>query len=124
MKHLETEESAQNHYEAFVLRNNIRVFQRGKRKGYSPIQIEGIQTDVTDWTDLIWGDDKESAIREIEISALLKEEKGGNQYGNTDSISFLNHTQERREAIGSGLEEELPLRIESGLLNSLVQQNN
>lgn len=55
-------------------------------------------------------------------SCLLKEE--GSQYGDTGSISFLSHTQEWREKIGIGLEEELPLMIESGLLNSLVQQNN
>lgn len=62
MKHLETADTTQDHFETFVLRNNFRVFARGKRKGYFPLQLEGIQTKTTDWTELIWGGKPEEVV--------------------------------------------------------------
>lgn len=72
MKHLENENSTQDYFETFLLRNNLRVFQRGKRKGYSPLQLEGIQTKTTDWTDLIWGEKSDEFLKQIEVSALKR----------------------------------------------------
>ena len=72
MKHLQRADSAQDHFETFTLRHNFRVFQRGKRAGKNPLQLEGIQTNSTDWTDLIWGEKPEELLEEIEGSALKK----------------------------------------------------
>lgn len=69
MKYLQKATSAQDHFEAFTLRRNLRVFERGKRAGKNPLQLEGIQTNGTDWTDLIWGEKSEELLEEIEISA-------------------------------------------------------
>ena len=66
MKHLRTPTTTQEYFEPFVLRHNFRIFQRGKRKGFSPIQLEGIRINVTDWTELIWGNRQDELFREIE----------------------------------------------------------
>ena len=70
MKHLQKAKSAQDHFETFTLRHNFRVFQRGRRAGKSPLQLEGIETSGVDWTDLIWGDNSEELLEKIEASAL------------------------------------------------------
>ena len=70
MKHLQKATSAQDHFETFTLRHNFRVFQRGKRAGKSPLQLEGIETGEVDWTDLIWRDNSEELLKKIETSAL------------------------------------------------------
>lgn len=80
MKHLQKDDTAQDYFEVFTLRNNFRIFQRGKRKKFSPIQLEGIPTDITDWTQLIWGENPERALEEIEKLALIdRYQKGENK---------------------------------------------
>ena len=46
-------ETLQAYLDLFVLWHNMRVFQRGKRRGKSPFQIAGIQTDFDDWLTLL-----------------------------------------------------------------------
>ena len=46
-------ETLQAYLDLFVLWHNMRVFQRGKRRGKSPFQIAGIQTDSDDWLTLL-----------------------------------------------------------------------
>jgi len=126
MKHLENTESTQNHFETFLLRNNLRVFQKGKRKGYSPLQLEGVQTKITDWTELIWEENSEEAMKEIEISALirdLQDKRAVEQCNRLGSISSLKTGQERRDEIGS-VGEEMPFSIDREMLNNYVQQEN
>lgn len=43
----------QAYLDLFVLWHNMRVFQRGKRKGKSPFQIAGFETDSDDWLTLL-----------------------------------------------------------------------
>lgn len=97
MKHLENKNSTQDHFETFLLRNNLRVFQRGKRKGYSPLQLEGIQTKTTDWTDLIWGEDAEKRIKEIEALALTRDFQSTDRYNKLGSMFSSETGQERRD---------------------------
>ena len=42
MKEFQIPWEAQAHLNLFTLRHNFRAFPRGKRKGYSPIQLEGL----------------------------------------------------------------------------------
>jgi len=72
MKHLQRADTAQDHFETFTLRHNLRVFERGKRAGKNPLQLESIETNGTDWTDLIWEDNTEELLEEIEVSALKR----------------------------------------------------
>lgn len=72
MKHLQRADTAQDHFETFTLRHNLRVFERGKRAGKNLLQLEGIETNGTDWTDLIWGEKSEELLKEIEVSALKR----------------------------------------------------
>lgn len=74
MKHLQKDDSAQGYFEVFTLRNNFRIFERGKRKGFSPIQLEGVGLNVTDWTDLIWGANSEWLLEEIEKLDLINQD--------------------------------------------------
>jgi len=46
-------ETLQAYLDLFVLWHNMRVFQRGKRKGQSPFQIAGIQTHSDDWLTML-----------------------------------------------------------------------
>ena len=55
MKEFETVRgSAQIHLNLFTLRHNFRVFARGKRKGFSPVQLEGLNVSLNDWSDLLY----------------------------------------------------------------------
>jgi hypothetical protein len=126
MKHLEKRESTQDHLETFVLRNNIRVFQRGKRKGYSPLQLEGIPTKVTDWTELIWGEDPEGALKDIEVSMLLKDLqglRGASRLNKIGAISFPETSRERGEKVERGWKE-MPVEINREMLNNYIQCKN
>jgi hypothetical protein len=126
MKHLERKESTQDHLETFVLRNNIRVFQRGKRKGYSPLQLEGIPTKVTDWTELIWGEDPEGALKDIEVSMLLKDLqglRGASRLNKIGAISFPETSRERGEKVERGWKE-MPVEINRKMLNNYIQCKN
>jgi len=53
MKEFQIPWGAQAHFNLFTLRHNFRVFPRGKRKGYSPIQLEGLNVSLNDWSDLL-----------------------------------------------------------------------
>jgi hypothetical protein len=46
-------DTLQAYLDLFVLWHNMRIFQRGKRKGKSPFQIAGIQTESQDWLTLL-----------------------------------------------------------------------
>lgn len=90
MKHLQKDDTAQGYFEGFTLRNNFRIFERGKRKGFSPIQLEGIPTDITDWTQLIWGENPERLLEEIEKLALINQcQKGENETTKLHNEFFL-----------------------------------
>ena len=125
MKHLENTDSTQNHFDTFLLRNNLRVFQRGKRKGYSPLQLEDVQTKITDWTELIWGENSEEAMRDIEASAVigdLQDKRATEQSNRFGSISFSKTGREGGE-IGLA-REEMPFRIDREMRNAFVQCEN
>ena len=125
MKHLETTDSTQNHFETFLLRNNLRVFQRGKRKGYSPLQLEGVQTKITDWTELIWGDNPEEAMKEIEISALTKDLQDKEAVEQCNRLGPISSLKIGREGGEIGLaKEELPFSIDRRVRNEFVLQEN
>lgn len=121
MKHLEKRNSTQGHFEMFVLRNNIRVFQRGKRKGYSPLQLEGVQTKVIDWTELIWGENPEGLLKEIEVSSLVS--KGADRHNDFEAITSPKISQERGGRVRMA-RERLPFRIDKEVLNNCVQCEN
>jgi hypothetical protein len=46
-------ETLQAYLDLFVLWHNMRTIQRGKRRGKSPFQLAGIQTDSDDWLTLL-----------------------------------------------------------------------
>ena len=46
-------ETMQAYLDLFVLWHNTRVFERGKRQGYSPFQMVGVQTVSDDWVTLL-----------------------------------------------------------------------
>lgn len=46
-------ETLQNYLNLFTLWHNMRVYQRGKRRGRSPYQLAGIQTTSDDWLELL-----------------------------------------------------------------------
>lgn len=122
MKHLEKGNSTQDHFEAFLFKNNLRVFQKGKRKGYFPLQLEGIQTKITDWTEFIWGENPVEAMKEIEVSALirdLQDQKGNDRHNEFGSICSPKTGQERRDEIGLA-REELAFKIDREALNKYV----
>jgi hypothetical protein len=126
MKHLEKRESSQDHFETFTLRNNFRVFQRGKRSGYSPLQLEGIRTKITDWTDLIWEKPPEEDLKDIEISVLLQDlqkQKDSDRFGRGGAVFFPQTSRERGEEKVLGWEE-LPISINKEMLNNCIQHNN
>lgn len=56
MKEFQTPEGVQIHLNLFTLRHNFRVFPRGKRKGFSPVQFEGLNVSLNDWSDLLYSD--------------------------------------------------------------------
>ena len=58
MKQFQIRGRAQAHFDLFALRHNFRKFPRGKRKGPSPVQLEGLDTQVDDWSDLLYMQDK------------------------------------------------------------------
>lgn len=46
-------DTLQSYLNLFVLWHNMRVYQRGKRKGKSPFQLAGIDPGSSDWRDLL-----------------------------------------------------------------------
>jgi len=51
MKEFQIPWGAQAHFNLFTLRHLFRAFPRGKRKGYSPIQLEGLNISLNEWED-------------------------------------------------------------------------
>ena len=52
-KHFDHADSLYNFVALFVLWHNMRVFKEGKRKGYSPFEILGIDLGEKDWRTLL-----------------------------------------------------------------------
>ena len=46
-------ETLQSYLNLFVIWHNMRIFERGKRKGYSPYNLANISTDSDDWLTLL-----------------------------------------------------------------------
>ena len=93
---------------------------------YSPLQLEGIQTKATDWTELIWRKTPGEALKDIEISVLLQDlqkQKDSGRFNSVRAVSFPKTSRERREEKGLGWEE-LPVKTNKGMLNNYVQHNN
>jgi len=55
------------------LRHNFRIFPRGKRKGFSPVQIEGLNVSLNDWSDLLYSGDKAFPEESLFLSGKGKE---------------------------------------------------
>jgi len=53
MKEFQIPHGAQAHFNLFTLRHNFRAFPRGKRKGYSPVQLEGLSISLNDFSFLL-----------------------------------------------------------------------
>ena len=73
MKEFQTPWGAQAHFNLFTLRHPFRAFPRGKRKGYSPIQLEGLSISLNDWSDLLYSGDKASLKEALFLSGRTKE---------------------------------------------------
>ena len=78
MKEFQIPWGAQAHFNLLTLRHNFRVFPRGKRKGYSPIQLEGLNISLNEWSDLLYSEDKASLKEALFFSG---EGKRGNFLG-------------------------------------------
>lgn len=48
MKQFQTAEGVQTHRSLFTLRHPFRAFPRGRRKGFSPVQLEGVNVSLND----------------------------------------------------------------------------
>lgn len=49
MKQFQTPEGVQTHLNLFTLRHNFRIFLGGKRRGLSPVQLEGLNVSLNDF---------------------------------------------------------------------------
>jgi len=58
MKEFQTPGGVQTHLNLFILRHNFTVFPRGKGRGYSPTQLEGLNIFLNDWSDFLYSGDK------------------------------------------------------------------
>jgi len=73
MKQFQTPEGTQAHLNFFTLRHNFRVFPRGKRKGYSPVRLEGLNVSLNDWSVLLHLGDKVVPEEALFLSGKTKE---------------------------------------------------
>jgi len=73
MKQFQTPEGTQAHFNLFTLRHNFRTFPRGKRKGYSPIQLEELNVSLNNWSDLLYSGDKAMLEQALFRSGKTKE---------------------------------------------------
>ena len=73
MKEFQIPHGAQAHFNLFTLRHNFRIFPRGKRKGFSPVQLEGLNISLNDWSDLHNFEDKASLKEALFLSGKGKE---------------------------------------------------
>ncbi len=62
MKQFQIRGGAQAHFDLFTLRHNFRKFPRGKRRGSSPAQLEGLDLPIDDWSELIFSENKDFKI--------------------------------------------------------------
>ena len=80
MKQFQIPEGAQAHFNLFTLRHNFRAFPRGKRKGFTPIQLKGLNVSLNDWSDLLYSEGKTISEEALFLSERTKEaifSKGG-----------------------------------------------
>jgi len=56
MKQFQIRGGAQAHFDLFTLRHNFRKFPRGKGKGISFAQLEGLDVPIDDWSELIFSE--------------------------------------------------------------------
>ena len=83
MKEFQIPHGAQAHFSPFTLRHNFRVFPRGKRKGFSPVQLEGLNISLNDWPDLLYSGDK-ATLKEALFLILRKGKKRFSQKTSLD----------------------------------------
>jgi len=74
MKQFQIRGGAQAHFDLFTLRHNFRKFPRGKRKGSSPAQLEGLDLPIDDWSELIFSRDEDFRIDPESITQYLKKQ--------------------------------------------------
>lgn len=74
MKQFQIRNGTQAHFDLFTLRHNFRVFPRGKRKGSSPVQLEGLDPPINDWSELIYLEDEDSRVDPDTISRYLEKQ--------------------------------------------------
>jgi len=55
------------------LRRNFRAFPRGKRKGFSPVQLEGLNASLNDWSDFLYSGNKAIPEETLFLSGRLKD---------------------------------------------------
>lgn len=72
MKQFQIRNGTQAYFDLFTLRHNFRKFPRGKRKGSSPAQLEGLGLPIDDWSELIYPEDEDARINPEAISQYLK----------------------------------------------------
>lgn len=73
MKEFQIPHGAQAHFNLFTLRHNFRAFPRGKRKRYSPVQLEGLNISLNDWCDLLYSEDEAILEEALFLSRGVKE---------------------------------------------------
>jgi len=64
-KHYESEQGAQDSFDLTMLWHNLRKFREGKRRGKSPLELEGYKSLTSDWVELIWGKYKDIPLSEV-----------------------------------------------------------
>ena len=57
MEQFQIRDGTQTHFDLFTLRHSFRKFPRGKRKGSSFVQLEGLNISLNDWSDLLYSQD-------------------------------------------------------------------
>jgi len=62
MKQFQVRGGAQVHFGLLTLRHNFRKFPRGKRKGFCPAQLEGLDIPIDDWSEFIFLENEGSKI--------------------------------------------------------------
>jgi len=73
MKEFQIPHGAQAYFNLFTLRNNFRAFPRGKRKGLSHVQLEGLNISLNDWSDLLCPRDRVIPEESLSLSGKGKE---------------------------------------------------
>ncbi len=73
MKEFQIPNGVQAHFNLFTLRHNFRTFSRGKRKGFSPVQLEGLNVSLNDWSDFLYSGDRTIPEESLFLSGKEKE---------------------------------------------------